>query len=164
VFTALAANVHPLIRPGQRVEQLVRQIDALPTVLDMVGAEVPQTIHGRSLVPALQQHTSLHLEAYIEAFLRIRSDPRDRRVGWRTEEWKYIYAPQNPNLPEELYHLASDPREQRNVAHRHPEKVALLRQRIEAIQQGPIAANPGQIMSPEEQATIEKRLVDLGYM
>lgn len=164
VFTTLDANAHPAIRPGHQVPQLVRQIDALPTLLDMVGAEIPQNIHGSSLVPALRQETHLHLEAYLEAFLRIRSDPRDRRVGWRTEEWKYIYAPQNPRLPEELYHLVADPRERRNVASQYPEVMLRLRQRIEAIQQGPIAANPGQVMSQEEQTEIEKRLVDLGYM
>jgi hypothetical protein len=42
--------------------------------------------------------------------------------------------------------------------------VAMLQQRIEAIQHGPIAPNPGQVMTPEEQAQIEKRLVELGYM
>jgi len=164
VFTSLAGQAHPALRSGARVSQLVRQVDALPTILDLVGASVPSTIHGRSLVPALQNDTPLSLEAYLEAFLRIRSDPRNRRVGWRTEEWKYIYAPQNPRLPEELYHLACDPRERQNVASRHPDLVAILRQRIESIQQGPIAPNPGQIMSQEEQAQIEKRLIDLGYM
>jgi len=164
VFTAIAGNGHPLWRPGTQVSQLVRQIDAVPTLLDLVGMSVPPTIHGRSLVPALANNTPLGIEAYLEAFLRIRSDPRDRRVGWRTEEWKYIYAPQNPRLAEELYHLPSDPQERQNLASRRPNVVAPLRQRIEAIQQGPIAPNPGQVMSPEEQAQIEKRLVELGYM
>lgn len=164
VFTALDGQVHPSLRPGTQVGQLVRQIDALPTLLDLVGATVPANMHGRSLRPALENNTALSIEAYLEAFLRIRSDPRNRRVGWRTEEWKYIYAPQNPSLRQELYHLPSDPNERRNVATQQPEIVALLRQRVESIQQGPIAANPGQAMSPEEQAQIEKRLVELGYM
>jgi len=164
VFTSLNGQAHPSVRPGTQVGQLVRQIDVLPTLLDLVGATVPANIHGRSLRPALENNTALSIEAYLEAFLRIRSDPRNRRVGWRTEEWKYIYAPQNPSLPQELYHLPSDPNERRNVATQRPEIVSLLRQRIESIQQGPVAANPGQAMSPEEQAQIEKRLVELGYM
>jgi arylsulfatase A-like enzyme len=164
VFTSANGNGHPILRPGARVSQLVRQVDALPTLLDLAGTPVPTSVHGRSLVPALRQNTSLEIEAYLEAFLRIRSDARDRRVGWRTEEWKYIYAPQNPQLAEELYHLPSDPRERHNVASRRPDVVAVLRQRIEAIQQGPIAPNPGQVMTPEEQAQIERRLVELGYM
>lgn len=164
VFTSLDGQVHESIRPGTQVGQLVRQIDALPTLLDLVGASVPSTIHGQSLRAALESNTTLSIEAYLEAFLRIRSDPRNRRVGWRTEEWKYVYAPQNAELPQELYHLPSDPRERQNVANQRPAVVSLLRQRIEAIQQGPLAANPGQAMSQEEQAAIEKRLVELGYM
>ena len=164
VFTSVDGHMHPSVHPGAQVGQLVRQIDALPTVLNLVGAPVPTNIHGQSLLPALENNTALSLEAYLEAFLRIRSDPRNRRVGWRTEEWKYIYAPQNPSLRQELYHLPSDPQERQNVATRRPDIVALLRQRIESLQQGPIAANPGQVMSPEEQAQLEKRLVELGYM
>ena len=164
VFTSVDGHVHPGVHPGAQVGQLVRQIDALPTVLNLVGAPVPTNIHGQSLLPALENNTALSLEAYLEAFLRIRSDPRNRRVGWRTEEWKYIYAPQNPSLRQELYHLPSDPQERQNVATRRPDVVASLRQRIESLQQGPFAANPGQVMSPEEQAQLEKRLVELGYM
>ena len=164
VFTSVDGHVHPSVHPGAQVGQLVRQIDALPTVLNLVGAPVPTNIHGQSLLPALENNTALSLEAYLEAFLRIRSDPRNRRVGWRTEEWKYIYAPQNPSLRQELYHLPSDPQERQNVATRRPDVVASLRQRIESLQQGPFAANPGQVMSPEEQAQLEKRLVELGYM
>ena len=164
MFTSMDRQIHPSIHPGTQIGQLVRQIDALPTLLDLVGAPLPTNIHGQSLLPALENNTALSIEAYLEAFLRIRSDPRNRRVGWRTEEWKYIYAPQNPSLPQELYHLPSDPQERHNVAPQRPEVVSLLRQRIESIQQGPIAANPGQVMSPEEQAQLEKRLVELGYM
>jgi arylsulfatase A-like enzyme len=164
VFTATNGDGHPLLHSGTQVSQLVRQVDALPTVLDLVGVPAPTSVHGRSLVPALANNAPLGIEAYLEAFLRVRSDPRNRRVGWRTEEWKYIYAPQNPQLAEELYHLPSDPQERQNLASRRPDVVAMLRQRIEFIQQGPVAPNPGQVMSPEEQAQIEKRLVELGYM
>jgi arylsulfatase A-like enzyme len=164
VFTPLNGLEQFSLPVGARVSQLVRQIDVLPTLLDLVGAPVFSTIHGQSLRPALLANTQLQLEAYLEAFLRIRSDPRDRRVGWRTEEWKYIYAPQNPELPEELYHLTVDPRERRNLASRHPDIIATLRSRIEATQHGAVAANPGIVMSEAEKAAIEKRLTDLGYM
>jgi arylsulfatase A-like enzyme len=85
-------------------------------------------------------------------------------VGWRSEEWKYIYAPQNPHLPEELYHLREDPYERHNLASRRPDVTAALRHRIESLQQGPLASSPGIAMSEAEKAAIEKRLTDLGYM
>ena len=164
VFTCLNGQGHPLLPAGRQVSQMVRQIDALPTILDLIGAPLPANIHGQSLKPALLADVPLNLEAYLEAFLRIRSDPRDRRVGWRTAEWKYIYAPQNPLLPEELYHLSKDPRERHNLASRRPEIVATLRGRIESLQQGPLAPSPGLVMTEAERASLEKRLTDLGYM
>jgi arylsulfatase A-like enzyme len=85
-------------------------------------------------------------------------------VGWRTEEWKYIYAPQNPQLPEELYYLREDPRERRNVVSRYPDLTTALRNRIEVLQHGALAPTPAVIMSETEKAAIEKRLIDLGYM
>lgn len=164
VFTSLNGQEPASFSAGKQVSQLVRQIDAVPTVLDLIGAPLPANLHGQSLKPALLTDTPLHLEAYLEAFLRVHSDPGNRRVGWRTEEWKYIYAPQNPRLPEELYHLRQDPRERRNLASRRPEIATALRSRIEFLQQGALAPSPGVVMSEAEKALIEKRLTDLGYM
>ena len=113
---------------------------------------------------ALHSDSPLNLEAYLEAFLRIHSNPRDRRVGWRTQDWKYMYAPQNPDLSEELYDLQNDPREQHNLVSTQSEIKTTLRGRIEALQNGPLAANPGQQMSAAEQQALEKRMADLGYL
>ncbi len=146
------------------VTQLARQVDVLPTILGLVGASSPADIHGINLSPALFGNVSLELEAYIEAFLRVRSDPRKRRVGLRTEEWKYIYAPQNPSLGEELYHLRNDPRERYNLVSRHPEVAATLRRKIQKIQESFLPVGPGEVMTEEEKARIEKRLSDLGYL
>jgi arylsulfatase A-like enzyme len=163
VFTLLKGeDAH--LQKGGKVAQLVRQVDVLPTLLDLLDISVPDTLHGQSLRPALHYDTPLHLEAYIEAFLRVRSDPRDRRVGWRTAEWKYSYAPQNPRLPQELYHLSEDPRERQNLASHRPEVAADLQARIEALQHGPVAPSPGLAMSDAEKASLEKRLTELGYL
>ncbi|MGE0681855.1 MAG: sulfatase [Candidatus Binatia bacterium] len=164
VFTPLSDIEGLPLRPGGRDPQLVRQIDALATLLDLIGAPLPVNIHGQSLKTVFLYGEQLQLEAYLEAFLRIRSDPRDRRVGWRTEEWKYIYAPQNANLPEELYFLPDDPQERNNLAMRRPDRALTLRNRIETLQRGAVTPNPGTVMSDEEKAAIEKRLTDLGYM
>jgi len=164
VFTSLSGVNHFNLGSGRRDHQLVRQIDVLITLLDLIGAPLPTNVHGQSLQPALLYGEQLHLEAYLEAFLRVRSDPRDRRVGWRTEEWKYIYAPQNLQLSEELYCLADDPQERHNIAPRRPDMARTLRGQIETLQRGALAPNPGSEMNDEEKAAIEKRLTDLGYM
>ena len=155
VFSMVGAGADALRLPmGKHVPQLVRQIDA----------PVPSGIPGVSIKPALLDDTPLGLEAYIEAFLRVRSDPRDQQVGWRTPEWKYIYAPNNPQIPAELYNLPNDPSEQYNLADQRQDIVGLLQHRIEDIRRGPLAATPEFVMSETEKADLEKRLTDLGYM
>ena len=149
---------------GKQVPQLVRQIDALPTLLDLIGAPVPESIHGTSLKPALVDDTPLELEAYLEAFLRVRSDPRNRRVGWLTADWKYVFAPDNLNERRELYHLPNDPTERKNLIHERTDVAQALQNRIHAIENGPLAGGSEYAMSAQEKAEIEKRLVDLGYM
>ena len=96
--------------------------------------------------------------------MRVRSDPRDQRVGWRTHEWKYIYAPNNPRIPAELYHLPNDPSERRNLVNQRQDMAELLQHRIEDIRRGPREATPEFVMSETEKADLEKRLTDLGYM
>lgn len=116
----------------------------------------------RSGVACTQAIASASSTTPCVASLRVRSDPRDRRVGWRTPDWKYVYAPKNPDVPAELYDLANDPAERDNLATRRPDVVQTLRQRIERIQDGHVAAESA--MSAAEKADVEKRLEELGYM
>ena len=165
VFSMVGAGTDSLSLPvGKLAPQLVRQIDALPTLLDLVGAPVPHGIHGTSIKPTLLDDIPLGLEAYIEAFLRVRSDPRDQRIGWRTSEWKYIYAPNNTRIPAELYNLPNDPSERYNLVHQRQDMAELLQRRIEDIRHGSHVATPEFVMSETEKADLEKRLTDLGYM
>ncbi len=148
---------------GREVTQLVRQVDLTPTLLDLLGVPVPAGLDGVSLIPAMTRGETLELEAFLEAFGRVRGTPRDRRAGWRTSRWKYIVAPNAPDIPAELYDLAADPRERTNVAGREPARAAELGARIAAVE---ATAAPGTTteLSPEEQAAVESRLRDLGYL
>lgn len=148
---------------GQEVAQLVRQVDLTPTLLDLLGVPAPAGLDGVSLVPAMTRGKDLALEAFVEAFGRVRGTPRDRRAGWRTSRWKYIVAPNAPGVAAELYDLAADPRERTNLAGREPARAAELRARIAAVE---ATAAPGAAaeMSAAEQAAVERRLRDLGYL
>ena len=146
---------------GTTVTQLVRQVDLAPTLLALTGVGAPPGIDGTSLLPAVAG-ADLGLEAFVEAFGRVRGTPRDRRVGWRTPRWKYVVAPEAPDVAAELYDLAADPRERRNVAALHPDVTRALDARIVAVERtsaGEVAA-----LSAQEQATIERRLRELGYV
>ena len=89
------------------------------------------------------------------------------RVGVRTKEWKYVCAPKNPDIPEELYHLAVDPDEWRNLAKTHRARAAQLKRQLFEIVSGTYYLEDdtsGIEMSEDEKAVMEERLKQLGYL
>jgi uncharacterized sulfatase len=48
------------IRPGTRTKAMVSWVDILPTLIDMVGGEVPNNLDGRSFAPVLQGDSTSH--------------------------------------------------------------------------------------------------------
>jgi arylsulfatase A-like enzyme len=147
---------------GARSDQLVRQVDLTPTLLDLLGVPVPPGLDGVNLLPAIRDQRPLGLEAFVEAFGRVRGTERDRRRGWRTERWKYVEAPYAPDIPAELFDLAADPRERHNLAMREPEQTAALRARVAAVEA--TAVGEGEGLSAEEEEAVAARLRDLGYI
>jgi arylsulfatase A-like enzyme len=147
---------------GARSDQLVRQVDVAPTILDLVGLPVPPGLDGVSLLPALREQRALGLEAFVEAFGRVRGTERDRRLGWRTERWKYVEAPHAPDIADELFDLVADPRERRNVATSEPGRTAALKARVASVEASTVG--DGEALSAEEEAAVEARLRDLGYI
>jgi len=147
---------------GRTTAQLVRQVDLMPTLLDLLGIAVPPGLDGVSLLPAVIAGVDLGLEAFLEACGRVRGTARDRRTGWRTAVWKYITAPQAPGVPDELYDLTADPHERRNLAAREPARVAEFRARIAAVEAMTVEAAPA--LTEAEEEAVAQRLRDLGYI
>jgi tetratricopeptide (TPR) repeat protein len=95
----------------------------MPTVLEVLGMEAPAGLDGVSAAPQLEGRepegeTVLYAESLFPRLNFGWSGSRSVRRG----PWKYIEAP----VPE-LYDLATDPAELRNVANAHPDVVADLR-------------------------------------
>jgi arylsulfatase A-like enzyme len=96
---------------GRRVKAAVRLLDVMPTLLEFVGLPVPEHAEGRSLLPLLR---------------RAEEAPRPVFSQWRWKhyetlrlgDWKYIRRPSE----EELFNLADDPGEKRNLASRHRDR------------------------------------------
>jgi arylsulfatase A-like enzyme len=150
------------VPPGGRIDQLVRQVDLTPTILDLLELPVPPALDGVSLLPAVTEGRPLGLEAFLEAFGRVRGTERDQRRGWRTERWKYVEAPHAPDVAPELFDLVADPRERHNLAAGEPAQVAALRERVAAVEA--TAAGEGPALSAEEEEAVAARLRDLGYI
>ena len=113
---------------GKRVKGFVRHQDQAPTILDHVGlGEVArrERMDGASALPLVRGRSERGLAGHV--FLTENTWMRKR--AWRTREWKLVdgMEPDIHGLPlVELYHLPSDPGEQRNLATARPEVVAQL--------------------------------------
>ena len=113
--------------PPGRVQEPVRTVDLMPTLLDLVGLDLPPAIEGRSLVPFLKGGRISLPPALME--LRRREDRM--LEGLVQGRWKLIRRLDDSSL--ELYDLESDPGETRDVATEHPEVVDELGERLKKL-------------------------------
>jgi choline-sulfatase len=108
----------PGVPAGKVVEQQVRSIDVMPTILESFAIAPSDKIQGVSLWPLMQDRRDLPSEsrfAYLESvYPRTHFGWSELRGVW-SSEWKYIQAPQD-----ELYDLWSDPAENQNRLSRNP--------------------------------------------
>lgn len=114
------------IEPGSVSDAVVGPIDLYPTILEATGLQMPteHVVDGESLMPILEQTGGLKRRAYFTWFPHLIP-----AVSVRAGDWKLIrrFAP-HPDYPEvrELYNLADDIGESRNLADAMPGKVAEL--------------------------------------
>jgi len=91
-------------------------IDLAPTVLDLAGVQAPERMQGRSLVPLLREdQPGWRRLSFFEHHYPI-GGWIPSSEGIRTGQWKYIRWTDSAAPFEELYHLADDPFETKNLA------------------------------------------------
>ena len=92
-----------LFNGGKVFDQMISNIDLMPTLLDFIGAEIPENIEGKSFLPVLKDPTiPFRSEIYTEKNFHEIYDPI-RSV--RTKEFKYI---RNFEPSEYLYQIPLD--------------------------------------------------------
>lgn len=102
------------------VEKQVLQIDIAPSLVELCGAEPLQNIHGKSWVKLAKGDATGWRSSWYYEYNYEKQFPYTPNVrGVRTDEWKYIRYPHGDGGPDrhkaELYHIASDPEESRNL-------------------------------------------------
>ena len=129
-------------RPGDTRQQYVHAVDVMPTLLELIGIDPPDEINGVpqrpiegvSFAPALwdPSHPGQHLTQYYEM---LGSRAITTMVGRRSSSGRFPSSttpsrtiPFDPSrrTTRELYHVAEDFSETRDLAAEHPDKLAEL--------------------------------------
>ena len=106
------------VQPGTRVKGMFQHCDIAPTVCDLLGREPVPQFDGRSMVPA-----TAGLDAGYDAIYCTEAS-RVARWAVRTPEWKLmkIVSPGQYHVDyDELFHVAEDPHETRNLIRERPD-------------------------------------------
>lgn len=106
----------PAACAGTVVDAMTLNIDLAPTLLDLGRVRAPKSIQGRSLAPLLEGKLPRGWRTEFFYEHHTRSDIIPPSEGVRTERWKYFRYVESQPVVEELYNLASDPGEERNLA------------------------------------------------
>ena len=126
------------IEPGSVNEHLVQNLDLAPTILELAGADVPDRMQGRSMVPLLRgENPSYWRDAVYYHYFE--GPPRVHRVarhyGVRTDQYTLAHFPDHNEW--ELFDLAADPDQLQSV-YGEPEYAEIqqqLKDRIDALQE-----------------------------
>jgi len=117
----------PPIAPGIRVTTPVGLVDVAPTVLGLMGWPAAATIEGRDLGPALTGQELPARPVHGESEYGLSAFAWAPLFALVTGDWKYVAAP-----APELYDLARDPAETRDVAGSEPERAARMDDALQA--------------------------------
>jgi len=109
-----------------RCDALVQPPDLMPTMLELAGVQVPETVQGKSLLPIIRgEKKQIHeivVNALLQAFDRLVS-PRSARITVTSKDWSLIAAradapptdERGEKIEPELYNLTKDPKETHNL-------------------------------------------------
>jgi len=145
--------LHGPILSRRVVARPVRHIDLVPTVLDALALAAPD-LPGRSLLPLAAGSEPVASPSYFESLSASLNQGWAPLRGWFDGRYKYIDLP----IPE-LYDLASDPKETKNLAASEPETLERLRSSLARER----ASEKGTERRAEDAATLE-RMRALGYV
>jgi len=145
---------------GTVVEQRVGTVNILPTILDLLGIEVPETVQGHSLVPYWvegrepSRWTAINYAENLSP--RLTHGWGELRVLAEGSS-KYIHGPEP-----QLFDLSVDPGELDDLAAERPEETARMRRRLEGFIRRFAVDGASTARSVDDE--VRQRLESLGYL
>lgn len=160
---------------GERIDEVVSLVDVLPTILGAVGlGELSDGARGRDLLPAIEGERTpddvvrvatlrLNRKKYYRPWKQVRGD---ENVALRRGDLKGIWNVESDAV--EIYDLAVDPGETRDLAAARPELVVEMRDvagrwLADCVASSPVGGEAGFDETPLDPETLE-RLRSLGYI
>jgi len=166
-----------IIPRGKRIDQQVRLIDIVPTIVEYLGYTEEATFEGRSLKGMIGGNDEQSRPAYSGATIM-----GTERESMRVDGYKYIYRISygklsNPNFPalpltplHELYDLDQDPDERVNIAEKEKGLVKEFQKLIASLLPGKKFKDrvretaSGSVYRNVEEEELKKSLKALGYI
>jgi arylsulfatase A-like enzyme len=185
----LAIVAPSLLEPGSVHRDVVETVDVLPTLLDLLGLEMPACLHGKTLRPLLEtasagggartagtDHEPGGSGADGDSASAYTEYGGDDVFSYREGDWKLIVNPSGeapicmegvaegfyPIAERELYDLAADPREQEDLANVQPDRAERLAAALTGRREGLCGIRPAERQFLDEQT--RRELEALGYV
>lgn len=145
--------------PPHRVTEPVTLADVMPTILDLVGLDVPERIRGQSLRAALEGGSLERRDLYFESVAGGLNFGWAELFGVRFGKWKLI-----DSADPELYDLEADPGELRNLAGVETAMLDDLRQALAELKEPLVESAAVAAQEAVPNAETEALLASLGYV
>ena len=141
---------------GRRVQDVVRLVDVVPTLLEVMGLSAPEHLQGASLLPLIEGEETLARSVFSQWLAG------GRIVSLRVGDWKYIRVKRD----EQLFDLSRDPKESVDRLSERQEVLAGMQAQVDEIigQSYAFAEAQTPARSPELDRETREQLEALGYL
>jgi arylsulfatase A-like enzyme/tetratricopeptide (TPR) repeat protein len=159
VHVALIVRLPGGAAAGRTVDAAVSHVDLVPTVLDVVGLDAPQPLHGQSLLPLIEGrgHDSSR-GVYSESLYPLLHYGWAPLRAYRTDDRKLISAPRS-----ELFETGSDPLEEHDLSLVQPAVLAELQTGLDGLRSVIEPPAPTTAAAPDLDPQTVAQLQALGY-
>lgn len=182
---------HPSLLPQRIVDSLVQTVDITPTILDFLGIKLKEDLDGVSLLPLIRGKKKrvrdcVYFEDLSYGEWRIKKSSRRRAIRWDVYKYISTYKGAEEDLfklhpskklvvKEEIYNLARDPREEKNLVFSNKRLTVALRKKfnhfiyqLQKASKKNLSLRREKLsdLSPDagkEKKQVMKRLEELGY-